>query len=654
MTEIEKDLERMRTLVRDINEYNRLYYTEDSPSISDDEWDDLYAELLALEAKYPNEVLKDSPTQRVGDDISNLFEPVSHEIPLQSLKKVHTEEDINDWLKDKVEKDELVLEPKLDGLTCCLTYENHKLILAATRGTGTIGENITQNALVIDSIPKTIPYAGKLIVTGEVTMDISDFLQLNEDRRNNGEKTFANPRNAAAGSLRQLDTNLVKERKLSYRAYFILNQIDEVGYKHSDHLEFIKSQGFQIPPYWVFNNFKDAKENCINFVSQRYSLGYDIDGMVLKINDTRTWETWGRTAKFPRWAIAYKFPPEIKRTELKDVVLQVGRTGAITPVAILEPVSLCGTTVSRATLHNFDEITKKCIQKGDIVEIKKSGEIIPEVIKSVEKTENSTPIEIPRSCPICGGQVEIDGPIARCINPTCSRQAVLKILHYSSREAMNIETLGIKVAEQLVEKKLVKDFSDLYTLTKDQLLTLDGFAGKKANNLLSEIERSKTKGLTCLLYALGIRYIGRTAAKLITQKYHSMTEILNLTVDELLTIEGIGKISAESIVVSLKSEQVRELLEKLTSFGVVMTEDVSSFSKSSDKFSGMTFVITGTLSKPRDFFKKLIEDNSGKVSGSVSKKTTYVLAGEEAGSKLTKAQDLGIKILSEEEFSNML
>lgn len=647
-------LERIQYLVKTINHWSELYYKYDKPAVSDDVWDEHYAELLALEEKYPEFIQEDSPTQVVGSEVLGIFEPITLPVPMQSLKKVNSREEIEDYLKDKDKSLKLNLGPKLDGGSLLQYYKNGELQYVATRGTGTIGENVTQNAIVIDSIPKTIPYKGEMIVAGEITMDIEFFNELNEKRVANGEKPFANPRNAATGSLRQLDPQLVKERNLTYRAYFILNDVPEAGTSYSGHLDFLSSQGFLVPPYWLFDNFEDTINACINFVDQRYSLGYDIDGMVIKIDDTTVWEELGRTAKYPRWAIAYKFPPEIKRTKIENIILQVGRTGAITPVAVLTPVSLCGTTVSRATLHNFTEVANKNIEIGDIVEIKKAGEIIPEVLKSVEKTEDSTPIQIPNTCPECGGAVEMDGPIAYCMNPTCSKQAVFKIRHYGSREAMDIASLGVKVSEQLVASGLVSDFTDLYSLTKKDLLTLEGFADKKAQNLLDEIERSKSKGLTRLLYGMGIRYIGKTAAKLITAKYHDMNDIKSLTTEQLQEIDGIGEVSAESIVRTLNSDQFQILLDKLTEIGVKMTEDAELFEKSSNKFEGMTFVITGTLSQPRDYFKKLIEDNSGKVSGSVSKKTTYVLAGEEAGSKLTKANELGVTVLSEEEFTTML
>jgi DNA ligase (NAD+) len=653
MTTVKTVVDRIRYLVDTINYASKKYYTDDEPVMSDDEWDELYAELTALEEQYPEHILADSPTQHVGDDVLEIFEPIELPYPMQSLKKVHSKEDIISWYKPTMGS--LNLGPKLDGGSLCIGYKNGKIDFAATRGTGIIGENVTQNAIMMNAIPETIPYKGEFVIAGEFTMDIVDFNLLNEKRAANGEKLFANPRNAATGSLRQLDAQLVKERNLTFRAYFILNNVPEAGYLYSDHLEFLKSQGFTIPPYWNFDTMEEATTACVDFVDQRYSLGYDIDGMVLKVNDTRLWPDLGRTSKFPRWAIAYKFPPEIKRAKIKDIALQVGRTGAITPVAIFEEsVPLCGTMVSRATLHNFSEVKNKGIEIGDIVEIKKAGEIIPEVLKSVEKTTDSRPIDIPTYCPECGGEIEIDGPIIRCINPTCSKQAVFKVLHFGSREAMDIASLGVKVAEQLVEKGLVKDFSDLYSLTKEDLLTLEGFADKKADNLLSEIEKSKNNGITRLLYGLGIRYIGKTAAKLITANYHSIEEIKSITLEQLLDIEGIGDISATSIIKTFHSEQFIALLEKLAQFGVKMFEEAENFTKSSNKFEGKTFVITGTLSQPRDYFKKLIEDNSGKVSGSVSKKTSYVLAGEEAGSKLAKANELGVTIITEEDFLKML
>ena len=637
--------DRIQYLVEVINYNNNLYYTLDAPEITDDEWDILYKELRVLEETYPDLVLPNSPTQTVGAGLSSSFAEVKLEFPLLSLDKVNTREEIEHWIKDK--KGPFVLEKKIDGLTTSIEYNNGQIVLGTTRGTGLVGEDITENVKAISNVPKKIPFKGRLVISGEVFMPKKVFNILLEKGYD-----FANARNAAAGSLRQLDPTLVKERKLSYFAYFI-KHIEGVEFSsHSKALEFLTEQGFLVPEYDVFNNF-DVIDACINFVEKRNDLPYDIDGMVIKMDDMRMWDVLGATSKFPRWAIAYKFPPEIKETILKAVVYQVGRTGAITPVGIIEPVSLAGTTVSRATLHNFEDVSKLNIKVGDKVLVKKSGDIIPKIIKSIESNENSIEILPPEICPDCGGLVKKDGAIHYCTNEDCPTQLIYKIVHFASKKAMKIETLGKKVAKQLVERGFVKSLPDLYELTREQLLTLDTFADKKADNLLREIETSKGNDLTRFLYGLGVKYIGYTATKLITEKYNSIDEIKALSVEDLLSIEGLGEISANSIVNTIHSENFESMISRFKNYGIdPISLEVKE--KTSETLMGKTFVITGKLSKSRDHFKDLIESHSGTVAGSVSGKTDYLLAGEDAGSKLAKAEKLGIKIISEEELYDML
>lgn len=653
---LEKILKEMQEEVAFLNHYSEIYYNfKDNPEmsndgISDDEWDMHYKRLKSLESEYPELILPNSPTQNVGAGISSTFEEVQLEYKLASLDKVNTREEIADWIKDK--NGPFVLERKIDGLTTALTYLDGKLVLGTTRGTGTVGEDITENVKAITNIPKTIPFKGKLVVAGEVYMPKPTFEELNKQRELNGEPLFANPRNAAAGSLRQHDVSLVKERKLAYFTYFV-KYAEGITFKsHVEALNFLMEQNFSVPEFEVFSNKEEIINACISFVDRRNSLDYEIDGMVIKIDDMLEWERLGETSKFPHWAIAYKFPPEIKKSLLENVIFQVGRTGAITPVGIITPVSLAGTTVSRATLHNFDDIQRLGIKIGDIVEIKKSGDIIPKIIKSIETSDVNTPILPPEHCPDCGGTIIKDGAIHYCTNFNCPTQLSLKLMHFCSRKAMNIETLGEKVSRQLVEKGLVRSFTDLYRLRKEDLLSLDKFAEKKADNLLREIENSKNNDLTRLLYGLGIKYIGYTATKLITQKYHSMDEIRSLTFEDLISIDGLGEISVNSILNSLNSESFSTLLEELKEFGINPVSEVVE--KSSTSLSGLTFVITGTLSQNRDYFKELIESNAGTVTNSISKKTNYLLAGDNAGSKLEKAKSLGISVITEEELYKML
>jgi len=656
--------EKIERLKKLINHHNYLYYVLDQPEISDQEWDSLYAELERLEKENPHLVTSDSPTQRVGGNPLPFFNEVTHTSPMLSLDKVNTPEDLLKWLKNTVKElseeglsTDFVMEHKIDGLSSVLTYENGSLQLGATRGNGRTGEDVTQNLMVVKSIPHHIPFKGRLVVSGEVFMSKKVFSLLTTV----GGMDFANPRNAAAGSLRQLDPRIVAKRNLNFFAYQVM-EIEGVEFNtHTESLRFLEEQGFVVSPdYRVYTSeeLEELVQDCQGQSDVRNGLPYEIDGKVVKVDNIPARSLMGYTSKFPKWAMAYKFPAERGVTELLDITLQVGRTGAITPVAELKPLRLAGTSVARATLHNFDELSKKDIRIGDFVVVEKAGDIIPAVVGVMKerRMDTSQPYLIPTQCPACGGElVQIeDEVVIRCQNPNCPPQRIFKITHYASRDAMDIDTLGDKVAEQLVEANLATNVADLYFLQKKDLLCLERFGDKKAQNLLDSIEKSKNRGLSNLLYGLGIRLVGKETAALITEKFATIDALMEATVEDLSSIHGVGEKVAESIVSFFRKEEARNIINRLKEAGVNMEEEQSS--ATSNKFGGLTFVITGTLSQPRDFFKKLIELHGGKVTGSVSSKTSYLLVGENAGSKLAKAEKLlsPEQILDEEKFMQLI
>ena len=639
------------------------YYVLDNPTVSDFEYDKLLRELIELEEANPEFKAPDSPTQRVGGEVSKGFAEVTHAVQMQSLSDVFSEAEVYEFdnrVKTAlgVETVDYVTEMKIDGLSVSLEYENGLLTRGSTRGNGFVGEDITQNLKTISSIPlkltEPLPF---LEVRGEVYMPQKSFLALNEAREISGEPLFANPRNAAAGSLRQLDSKIAAERKLDI---FIFNVQRIEGKELSSHreaIDYLKTLGFKtIPGDKVFHGIKDAYKEVLRIGENRGNLSFDIDGSVIKVNSFAQREILGVTSKTPKWATAYKFPAEQQKTKLLDIALQVGRTGVVTPNAVLEPVRIAGSTVSRATLHNIDNIKSKDIRIGDTVIIEKAGDIIPSVVEVVlsERKGDEIEFDMPTFCPVCGGElIREDGEAAvRCTNSNCPAQQLRSIIHFVSKPAMDIDGLGTSIVEQLLEKNLIANISDIYKLSYDDVVSLDGFADKSAKNLISAIENSKQQGLDRVLFGLGIRMIGSRAAQILANKYLSIDAIMSASFEDLSSTPEIGDKMSESIIAYFKQDKSIELIEKFKSYGVKLTYESTL---KDDTMSGKTFVLTGTLpTLKRDEAKALIESHGGKVSGSVSKKTNYVVAGEEAGSKLQKAQELNIQVLSEDELISLL
>lgn len=650
-------------LTKKIEKLNYDYYVKDNPSASDYEYDMLLRKLSELEEEYPELASPLSPTKRVGGQVLEGFEKVEHAVKMESLADVFSKEELFEFdgrTKGLLagESYEYVVEMKIDGLSVSLEYQNGEFFRGSTRGDGTVGEDITENLKTVKSIPlrlnKSIPY---LEVRGEVFMPKASFEKLNKEKEEKGEALFANPRNAAAGSLRQLDTSVAAKRNLDI-FIFNIQRIEGADIKtHSEGLDFLEELGFKVSPLRKkAENIAKAYDIIQEIGEKRESLSFDIDGAVVKINDLRQRERLGSTTKVPKWAAAFKYPAEQKETLLCDIVLQVGRTGAITPNAVLEPVRVAGSVINRATLHNMDYIKEKDIKIGDRVIIQKAGDIIPEVVRVVKEKRSGAEkeFEMPKVCPACGEPVEREESeaVLRCINPNCPAQKIRSIIHFASRDAMDIEGLGDAVVEQLCAEGLISDSADLYYLEKKSLLNLERFAEKSAENLLSAIEKSKKNNADKLLFALGIRHIGAKSATNLMMAFGSFEKLSKATKEEILAAKDVGEKMAESITGYFSFETHREFLKRLENAGVNM-EYKSSFE--GDLFSGKTFVLTGTLENlKRSGAKEKIEALGGKVSGSVSKKTDYVLAGSEAGSKLEKAQELGIKVISEAEFLNML
>lgn len=660
------EAERLRKEIRH-NEY--LYYVLDAPEITDAEYDRMMVRLREIEAEYPDSVPADSPTQRVGGRASSQFTEVRHLEPLLSLGNVFSAEELRAF-DERVKgglpegsRVEYVMEPKIDGLACSLIYENGRLVRAATRGDGTVGENVTANVRTIRSIPlvlkapegETLPEL--LDVRGEVYMPRHAFMQLNEQRAERGESEFANPRNAAAGSLRQLDPQVTASRSLSFFAYYLVGE--GAREKHSESLAALARYGFKVSEnYKVVENIDAAIKYIADFNELRQGLAYDTDGAVIKVNDVYQQRILGATGKDPRWATAYKYPPEQAETTLEDIDWRVGRTGVLTPTAVLTPVKLSGSVVSRATLHNEDFIRSKDIRIGDRVLINKAGEIIPEVLRVVteKRTGEEKEVEIPTKCPDCGWSVERKGAEAaiRCTNPHCPALGREGLIHFVSREAMNIEGCGPSVINALLDAGLVRDAADLYSLKKEDILKLERMGERSADKLLAAISASKANELDKLLFALGIRHVGAKVARTLAVEFGSMEALLTAEAEQLAAIRDIGAVIAESVVTWLSVPTNRDLLERLAAAGLTMTFTAPASSED-NPFFGKTLVFTGTMpTLGRAEAKTMAQDVGAKVSGSVSKKTDYVIAGAEAGSKLEKAQALGVTVLDEAEFLKML
>lgn len=649
------------------NEY--LYYVLDAPELTDSEYDRLMLRLREIEAAYPDEVPADSPTQRVGGRADSQFTEVRHLAPLLSLGNAFSAAELRAF-DERVKaglpegsRVEYVMEPKIDGLACSLIYENGKLVRAATRGDGTVGENVTANVRTIRSIPLVLkvpkgePVPELLDVRGEVYMPRQEFMRLNEERAERGESEFANPRNAAAGSLRQLDPQITAQRSLSFFAYYITGEGEQP--KHSESLALLQRYGFKVSEnYRVVHNIDEALAFIDDFDKKRQGLAYDTDGAVLKVNDIVQQELLGATGKDPRWAIAFKYPPEQAETTLEAIDWRVGRTGVLTPTAVLTPVRLSGSLISRATLHNEEFIRTKDIKLGDRVLINKAGEIIPEVLRVLpdKRTGEEKEVIIPTACPECGWSVERNGKEAaiRCTNPHCPALGREGLIHFVSRDAMNIDGCGPAVLNQLLDAGLVRDAADLYSLKKEDLLQLERMGEKSADNLLAALAASKENELDRLLFALGIRHVGAKVARILATEFGSIEKLLEAQPEQLAQIRDIGGKIAESVVTWLSVPTNRDLLQRLEAAGLKMTFTAPE-AKADNPFFGKTLVFTGTMpTLGRAEAKTMAQDAGAKVSGSVSKKTDYVIAGEEAGSKLDKAQQLGVAVLDEAEFLKML
>lgn len=653
-------LAEIECLRRELERASYEYYVQDTPSMTDYEYDQKLRRLEELERAHPESVTPDSPTQRVGGQALESFAQVEHRVPLESLQDVFDFEELRAFdqrVRGVVSGVAYVVEPKIDGLSVALEYENGLFVRGATRGDGRVGEDVTENLRTVRSIPLHIPDApAYLIVRGEVFMPKKVFDVLNEERERRGEALFANPRNAAAGSLRQLDPKIAASRKLDILVFNIQWAEGITFQTHLDTLEYLTSKGFKVIPHQLCPTVEESTARITEIGENRDSFPFDIDGSVVKVNDLSKRTELGSTAKFPRWAAAYKYPPEVKPSKLTDIVVQVGRTGVLTPRAVLEPVRLAGTTVTSATLHNQDFISEKDIRIGDTVLVRKAGEIIPEVLSVVleQRPEHTQPYLLPQACPVCGAPVERDedGAHTRCTGAECPAQLLRTLAHFASRDAMDIEGLGIAVVENLVGAGLVKTPGDLYFLSEEDVARLDRMGKKSAQKLLAAIERSKAQDLSRLIFAFGIRQVGQKAGKILAARFHTIDALERATLEELTAVDDVGEITARSILEWMASPQSKHLITRLQAAGVNMTgtEQISD-----RRLEGMTFVLTGSLEQfTRDEAAARIEAFGGKVSGSVSPKTAYVVAGEKAGSKLRKAQDLGIPVLTEKEFSQLL
>lgn len=656
---------RMQDLARTLDEHIHRYYTLNQPIIADAEYDALFKELVTLEEKHPALKLPDSPTQRVGAKAESQLPAVTHTVRMMSLDNTYSIDELREWDK-RVKKGlegqpyQLTVELKIDGVSCALTYEQGVLTLAATRGDGYVGENVTHNVRTIHAVPLRLK--GKcpavLEVRGEVYMDKGDFAALNKERQNNGDVLFANPRNSAAGALKLLDSRLTAARKLKFFVHSY-GRVEGAA-PFASQSAFLKAAGQYGLPVNSFNRvcrtFDEVVNVCGEFAERRTSLPYEVDGVVIKVDDLRQQAQLGETQKSPRWAVAYKFPASQATTTVNDIVVQVGRTGVLTPVAELEPVPCAGVIIARATLHNFDEIKRLNVAVGDRVLVERAGDVIPKIVKVVTKNSKAVPFQIPKQCPSCGGTISKvnDEEVAyRCTNPNCSHQTAQALMHFASRGAMDIEGLGESAIQQLFERGLVRDISDIYELKKEMLLTLDLFADKKADNLLAAIEGSKKKPLSRLLFGLGIANTGQKASQVLAAHFGTMDALMAADADALMNIRDIGPVSAQAIIDFFHSKRAVRLIARLERAGVNMTEPRRSTGNGFLK--GKKFVFTGEMdSFSRTEAGKMVQDQGGEVVGSVSKATDYVVAGKSPGSKFTKAQEIGITILDEQQFKDMM
>ena len=653
-TEIEK-------LREEIEYHNRLYYVNDAPVISDYDYDMLMVRLIKLEEEHPELVTPTSPTQRVGGKALSQFTPVHHQVPLESLSDVFSFDELRAFgerMEQALGNDrQFCVEPKIDGLSMSLEYKNGYFVRGATRGDGVTGEDVTENLRTVRSLPMHLVDAPEhLIVRGEVYMSKAVFNELNAEREINGEALLANPRNAAAGSIRQLDPKVAASRKLDIVCFNMQYTDGEPYMTHSETLDAMKHMGFPIVPYKLCGTIGECCERIEQIGQERGDFAYDIDGAVIKINSLSQREALGSTAKFPRWAVAYKYPPEKKESRVVDIVVQVGRTGVLTPKAVIEPVRLAGTTVSNATLHNQDNIDRLDIRIGDTVLVQKAGEIIPEVlsVNKDKRPEGTVPYKMPELCPECGAPVvrDADGAALRCTSPECPAQRLRNLAHFASREAMDIEGLGISVCQSLISSGLVGSPAELYSLDVQSVAQLDRMGEKSAENLINAIEKSKNAGLARLLCAFGIRQVGQKAAKTLAVHFGTLDKLMQATLEELTNVHDIGAITADFLIEWFSLPQSQHQIKLLREAGVSFE---STDTVKDARFTGMTFVLTGELSGyKRDEAAAIIESYGGKASSSVSKKTSYVLAGENAGSKLKKATDLGIPVINEEQFNEMI
>ncbi len=651
---------RASKLREQINYHNNRYYNEDSPEISDYEYDMLLRELENIEEEYPELKTDDSPTVRVGGKRGEKFSPVTHKVPMESLHDSFSHDELRDFdrkVREVVSAPTYIVEPKFDGLSVSCEYENGVFTRGSTRGDGLVGEDVTENLMTIKSLPKKLSNAPEFLeVRGEVYMSFDTFERLVEEQLDREEKPFKNPRNAAAGSLRQKDSKITEQRALDIFVFNIQQVIGAEINSHKEGIDFLSELGFRAAPFYnSYNDIEDVITEIERIGSLRGELPYGIDGAVVKIDNFNDRKLLGNTAKFPKWAEAYKYPPEEKTTKLLDIEFNVGRTGAVTPVGVFEPVLLAGTTVSRAVLHNEDFIKEKDIKIGDTVIIRKAGEIIPEVVGLFKHNADSVPFEFPVACPSCGSVLtrEEGEAVIRCTNTDCPAQLMRHLIHFVSRDAMDIDGLGPAVLKQLVDAELVKSPADLYRLKVEDISTLERMGLKSAQNLIAALERSKSAELYRLVFALGIRHIGLKAAKLLCEKFDSIDSILNATAEDYLSIDGFGEIMAQSAYDYFALSGTQALIDELKTLGLTMKSTVKK--TEGGIFEGKVFVLTGTLpTYTRKEASDLIEANGGKTTGTVSKRTDYLLAGEEAGSKLTKAQSLGVTVISEADLLYMI
>ncbi len=650
---------RIDTLTRELKYHSKLYYEQDAPKISDREYDMLLRELLELETEFPEYAYDDSPTKKVGGKVGEKFSPVEHKVRMESLQDAFSYEELKAFdkrVREIYPKVIYSVEPKIDGLSVSLQYENGNFTVGSTRGDGDVGENVTENLSTINSVPKMIKNDAALLeVRGEVYMSHKSFDEFYKSQELNGLKLPKNPRNAAAGSLRQKDSSVTKSRNLDIFIFNVQQSTNDNFDNHIESLDYLKSIGFNVLPFYKrCATIDEAISEIERIGSIRGELDFDIDGAVIKVNDFNMRKAVGSTSKFPKWAIAYKYPPEEKETVLKDIEINVGRTGALTPTAVFDTVLLAGTSVSRASLHNEDFIKEKGIGIGDTIVVRKAGDIIPEVVGVKKHLDGNTIYTIPRICPSCGAQVHRieDETALRCTNPACPAQLLRNLIHFTSRDAMDIEGLGPAILETLVDNRIIETPVDIYDITKEELLKLEKFKDKSASNIINAIEKSKDNELYRFVYSLGIRHIGLKASKLICDKFGSIENILNATYEQYMEIEGFGAILAQSAVEFFSHAETADLIQEFLQKGVKMLPANNIID---NRFQGMTFVLTGTLEGiTRDEASAIIEQHGGKTSSSVSKKTDYVLAGEAAGSKLTKAQSLGVTVIDIQEFYRML